>query len=832
MKKMWLLVVILGIIIGLIPINVVAQTSEVDEILASMSNEDKIAQMIMPAFRKKSNVNINNANIQNILSTYGFAGVILFAENTPDIESTMRIVNMLQDANKNNASRLFIGIDQEGGYVTRLGIGTNMPGNMALAATNDPDYAYKSGKIIGEELKKLGINTNFAPVVDVNSNPANPVIGIRSYSDDPTVVSTYGEKFMEGLHSVGIMTSLKHFPGHGDTSTDTHTGLSIINKNYNQIKNNELIPFQELIDSGTDMIMTAHIQFPNIETDTYISNKDNQSYTLPATLSKTILTDILRDDMGYEGIIITDALDMNAISENFGIEDASIRAINAGANILLMPFTYDSDIDDFKAYIQSLASKVGNEINEDNVNSSVRRILKLKEENGLLEDYDGSNLEEDIIVAKNLVSNKDNHNKEFEITKKSITMLKNGDNVLPLDSNDKTVILYEYSSHIKAVSNALTMLKNDGTNINENNISLYPFYNNTGALPTDEVKEQVADAKNVIMIHSLYNTSGQSDPDLNKMNEIIDYVHENGGKVVAMSTQLPYDVVKFKNADAIVVTYLANGIRFDLDDYNLEIPKYGPNVMAGIYMLFSQNDNMNGVLPVNIYELDNNNNYTDNIVYARGFGLKYLSNAYLKELNKLMDEAKELLNNDKDYTKDSRNDLKDIYNKVLEYKENNKKILEDKQDEVDKLVLKLKNAINNLEAVYKIIKGNRQYVENGKDLEIVANGDYDDFVMLEVDGKKIKASYYKVKSGSTIVTLKSSYLDTLSVGKHTLTFDYDDGSVDATFTVPSEVNNVVKAKSFNNPNTGDNIVGNILLTVLSIIALIVLSIFTKKNEIR
>ena len=813
-RKIISIMIIFSLTIGgfLIPNNVYAMTSKVDTILSQMSNEDKIAQMIMPSFRKQPGVNINEDNIKDIISTYNFAGVILYAENTPDIESTIRFVDLLQNANKNNYSRLLISIDQEGGYVTRLGIGTKMPGNMALTATNNSNYAYNSAKIIGSELKVLGINTNFAPVVDVNSNPSNPVIGIRSFSDDANTVATYSEKFMQGLQSEGIITSLKHFPGHGDTKTDTHTGLAIINKTYDELKQSELIPFQKLINSGTDMIMTAHIEFPNIETDTYVSKKDGNTYTLPATLSKKILTDILRNDMGYNGIIVTDALDMAAISSQFGIEDASIRAINAGVDILLMPYTYDSQINEFKAYIQSLASKIGTEINEDNVNASVRRILKLKEEKGLLEEYDNPNLEEKITNAKNIVSSKENHNEEFEIAKKSITMIKNDDNVLPINSEDKTVILYEYGSHIEAVNNAIRLLKKDGNDINEENISVYPFYKNN-QLPLDEVKEAVKDAKNVVMIRSSYGNADLKDPDVDKMNELIDYVHEKGGKVIAMSTQLPYDIVKFKNADALVLTYFANGIWINLDDYEKELPSYGPNVMAGIYMLFTQKDNMNGVLPVNIYNLDDNNNYTNELLYQRGFGLKYLNNANVDELNKNKNQAKEIINSDKEYTSDSLNVLKEIYNKVLKYQDDNPELLEDKQNEIDNLVLELQNAINNLKAIYKILDGNNQEYEKGKDISIRANGNLEDLVMLMVDNNKLDSSNYKLEKGSTIAILNANYLNTLDAGDHTLTFVYNDGKVDATFTIS-------KASTVDNIQTGDNIIKYIMLLILSIISLI------------
>ena len=619
--------IIFVIILSTLLLIIFLKPKNVDNILSSMSNEEKIAQMLMPSFRKQKDVEINYDNIKDIISTYNFAGVILFAENTPDVESTMRFIDLLQSANKNHKSRLLIGIDQEGGYVARLVVSTTMPGNMALAATNNSNYAYDAAKIIGKELKVLGINTNFAPVVDVNSNPSNPVIGVRSFSDDANVVATYSEKFMKGLQSEGIITSLKHFPGHGDTSTDTHTNLAIVNKTYNELKNNELIPFQKLINSNVEMIMTAHIQFPNIEKDTYTSISDSNTYTLPATLSKTILTDILRKDMKYKGIIVSDALDMDAISKNFDLVDASIKAINAGADILLMPFTYDSQKDELKDYIKTLASKVGSEISEERVNESVLRILKLKEDKGLLQPYDNSNLEANILKAKQNVSSKENHDEEFEIAKKAITMVKNDDNILPLNSNDKTLILYEYDSHVKSINNALSLLIDNKIIENKDNINTYPIYKDN-KINLDNILKKAEKYKNIIIIHSLYSSEDLNDPDLNKMNKIIDYAHKNKSRVIVLSTQLPYDVAKLNKADAILLTYLANGIKFNISEYDKELPKYGPNIIAGIYMLYSNKENLNGVLPVNIYNIDDDNKFTNEILYKRGYGLKYTNINY------------------------------------------------------------------------------------------------------------------------------------------------------------------------------------------------------------
>ena len=824
MKKFLFMLITLALLTSvLLPNKVYAEASRIDEIMSSMSNEDKIAMMIMPAFRKQSGVEINEDNIKEILSTYGFAGVILFAENTTDTESTMRFVDLLQDSNKNNPSRLLIAIDQEGGYVTRLGIGTNMPGNMALAATNDPKNAYDSARIIGSELSALGINTDFAPVVDVNNNPSNPVIGIRSFSDDPNTVATYSEQFMKGLQSEGIATSLKHFPGHGDTNTDTHTGLAIIEKSYDELKKNELIPFQKLVNGGTDMIMTAHIQFPNIEKETYVSKKDGQTYTLPATLSKTILTDILRKDMGYEGVIVTDAMNMAAISTQFGMLDASIKAINAGADILLMPFTYDSQKDELKEYIQTLASKIGTEISEENVNNSVRRILTLKEKKGLLAEYDNSDLENKIEDAKKSVSSVDNHSKEFEIAKKSITMIKNDDKVLPLSTKHKTVILYEYGSHVKAVSNAISLLKDEDDEVNGDNIVVYPFYDNTG-LPLETIKEVVSDAKNVVMIRSTYGLGDLADPDLIKMNQLIDYVHENGGKVIAMSTQLPYDIVKFKNADALVLTYLANGIRFDLEDYEDSIPKYGPNVMAGIYMLFTQKDNMTGVLPVNIYGVDNDNKIISEVLYKRGFGLRYLEDADLKELKELLVQAKKCLVSN--YTEETLSVLEKVYNNVNSYLDNNSELYEEKQSEIDSYVLELKEAIDNLIEFkeYEVLDGANQEVNiaYNEGLSFRFSIEYDNFKesgKVYVDNELVDSSNYTSKEGSTIVTFNNDYTKTLSASEHSLKVEVADGEVTTNFTIKDETLS---------PKTGDSLITYIMIGIIGIVSLIGIRVFNRK----
>ena len=195
---------------------------------------------------------------------------------------------------------MLISIDHEGGIVTRLGTGTNFPGNMAIGATRNSKYSYMVGKAIGSELHSLGINVNLAPVIDTNNNPKNPVIGLRSFSSDPNIVSEMGIPMIKGMQEEKIIAVGKHFPGHGDTATDTHLGLAVVDKSYDELSKTEFVPFKKAIDSGIDMIMTAHVQLPQIEKDYFIS-KTGDKITYPSTISDDVITGILRNKMKFNG---------------------------------------------------------------------------------------------------------------------------------------------------------------------------------------------------------------------------------------------------------------------------------------------------------------------------------------------------------------------------------------------------------------------------------------------------------------------------------------------------------------------------------------------------
>lgn len=356
---------------------------------------------------------------------------------------------------------MLISADQEGGSIYRLTTGTPTCGNMALGATNDPFLAEENARILGSEIISLGINSDFAPVVDVNNNPSNPVINIRSFSSDPELVSEMGTSYIKGLQSEGVITTCKHFPGHGDTGVDSHTGLPLINKSYDELKKLELVPYAAVC-KDTDMIMTAHIQFPQIETETYTSKSTGEKISLPATLSKTMITDVLRGDYGFDGVVTTDAMLMNAIDVNFDPIDAAVLAMNADVDIILEPVYIQSpeDITEIEQHIEDIVKQVedGN-IPMETIDKSVTRILTMKQERGVL-DYTAPSAEN----AKKIVGSTEHREKALEIAEKAVTLVKNDDDLLPLKLEDSSRVayFYPYSNVENTIYFALDRLKEEG----------------------------------------------------------------------------------------------------------------------------------------------------------------------------------------------------------------------------------------------------------------------------------------------------------------------------------------------------------------------------------
>lgn len=342
---------------------------EIENHMKSMSIEQKVGQLLMPAFRQSAydeEVDQYIDSMETAIKKYHIGGIVLFKENIKTKNQVQELIDQLQKASEIG---LFIAVDEEGGLVSRISSNPEMgyrpiQSAMEIGKTQNKELAYSIGKELGNMLIELGFNMNFAPVADIWSNPNNTVIGTRSFGTSAEIVSDMAVEVMKGLQDGGIISVVKHFPGHGDTLEDTHTGKAFLNLSMEELKNRELIPFERAIENGAEGIMVAHIEMPQIDEG------------VPASLSYTVITDILKNNMGFEGLIITDALDMAAVTQQFEPGKASLQSFLAGADILLMP-----DIE--PAFNELIEAYKNNIISDERLNGSVYKILKIKKERGI-----------------------------------------------------------------------------------------------------------------------------------------------------------------------------------------------------------------------------------------------------------------------------------------------------------------------------------------------------------------------------------------------------------------------------------------------------------------
>ena len=338
-----------------------SEDDKIKDKIKSMNLDEKIGQLLIVGF---DGYEINE-NIENLIKENHVCGVILFGNNIKSAEQTIKLTNSLKSINSNNKIPLFISVDEEGGRVSRMPSEfRKIPSSGYIGNQNNENLSYNVGKVISKELKFLGFNMNFAPVLDINSNPQNPVIGDRSFGSNKDLVTKLGIKTMEGLKDGNIIPVVKHFPGHGDTSVDSHVGLPLVNHDMKRLKEFELIPFKEAINNNADVVMISHILLPKIDTE------------FPATMSKTIIRDILRKDLKFNGVVITDDMTMGAITNNYNISNACIKSINAGADIILVCHEYDNEVKVIHSIKEAVKDKT---MSEKRINESVYKILKLKE---------------------------------------------------------------------------------------------------------------------------------------------------------------------------------------------------------------------------------------------------------------------------------------------------------------------------------------------------------------------------------------------------------------------------------------------------------------------
>lgn len=336
----------------------------VEAVISEMTLEEKVAGLFVVTPEGITGVSTAvqaGDGTKAVLEKYPVGGFIYFKKN---IESEDQIKKMIENTISYNKYPMFIAVDEEGGKVTRLAdvLGLNNVGPMAdIGATGDSTKAYDAMKNVGTYLKDYGFNVDFAPVADVLTNAENASIGNRSFGNDANLVAGMVTMAMNGLKDADVTACIKHFPGLGDASADTHNGLAVIDKSLDELKEIELIPFISAIENGADMIMVGHMSLPQIIGD-----------NTPATMSKEVISDLLRSELGFNGVVITDAMNMGAITEYYSADEAAIRALKAGADMVLMP-------EDFTlAYEGVIAAVKDGTISEERINNSLKRVFRIK----------------------------------------------------------------------------------------------------------------------------------------------------------------------------------------------------------------------------------------------------------------------------------------------------------------------------------------------------------------------------------------------------------------------------------------------------------------------
>ncbi|NUU76622.1 beta-N-acetylhexosaminidase [Paenibacillus xylanilyticus] len=348
------------------------ETDPVQEQLDQLTLDEKIGQMILAGVQGTA----LDEQAKQMIVNQKVGGIIFYANNVTTLQGTAKFVQSIKEENRSNPVPIFMSVDQEGGKVSRMPEAVeSIPSNGKVGATKDAELAETMGELLARQIKLAGFNVDFAPVLDVNSNPNNPVIGDRSFGSSAELVSRLGIAEMKGLRSQGIIPVVKHFPGHGDTSVDSHLDLPVVNKTEKQLAELEWIPFQAAVKEQVEAVMVAHTLFPKLDPDH------------PASLSKVIIGEHLRDKFNYDGVVITDDLSMGAIAKNYKLNEAAIATVQAGSDILLVAHSYESA----KTIFDTLkdAVKKGT-ITESRIDESVYRILTLKQSYKLSDEQQAS----------------------------------------------------------------------------------------------------------------------------------------------------------------------------------------------------------------------------------------------------------------------------------------------------------------------------------------------------------------------------------------------------------------------------------------------------------
>jgi beta-N-acetylhexosaminidase len=553
-----------------------------------MTLEEKVGQLFIQNVYGKDATTPDARNIPlygvatpaEVVQKYHLGGIIYFAwtdsvQNPPQIAG---LSNGLQKAALSQPSKvripLQIATDQEQGVVTRIGPpATQFPGSMALGAGRSTADARAAAAITGEELRAMGVNVDFAPDADVNVNPLNPVIGTRSFSSRPDLAAAMVGAQVDGYQRDGnVSATAKHFPGHGDTATDSHVAFPVITHTREQWEQIDAPPFRAAIARGIDMIMTAHLSFPALD--------DSGD---PATLSRPVLTGLLRNELGFKGVIVTDSLGMQGVRDRYGDAEVAVRALDAGVDQLLKTPSMD------EAYAAVIGAVKSGRISRSALDAKVRRVLELKWDRGIVASpyVDPAALDSTVGTPDNLAT-------AAAVTDRTTTLVKNDDGALPLAAQGKKVLVTGYGV-------STTQILADGlaaagavTSVKE-----------TGSAPTDaQVAAAVtaaADQDAVVVTTMKAWDTAVTDKKAGQ-RKLVKALLATGKPVVVVATRDPYDIAYFDDAPTYLATY-----------------SYSPVAMESAVRVITGQVSPSGKLPVDIPVAGD----PDTVLYPFGHGLTY-----------------------------------------------------------------------------------------------------------------------------------------------------------------------------------------------------------------
>ena len=521
-----------------------------DKMLKKMTTEEKVGQLIQIGINARF-INQDSDFFQDLkrqVTENKIGGVIFFG--APMYE-TVHLANRLQE---NARIPLLFALDAETGIGMRFTDAANFPWNMAVAATGNPDYAYRMGVITGREAKAMGLMQVYAPVLDVNNNADNPVINVRSFSEDPETVARFGAAFIEGVQSQGVIATAKHFPGHGDTDVDSHRGLPIINVSRERLDKLELVPFKRAIDSGVASIMVAHIGLPQID-PTEIKPIPNairvdtdeevitENATLPATLSTKIQTELLRKELGFKGLIVTDAMSMSGLTLYVTQEEAGVQAFLAGADLIEKPADTDAMVRGLREAVKS------GRITQARLNESVGKILAWKHELGLFKQKITP-----IDQIDKIVGGKETHQLAEEIANKAVTVVRNEENLIPL-AKDKRVFVLGISNGFDGEMTSVALIKF----LRENGVRFSATMLQDNSSPEQIARAREAANRADVVIAAMYgrvrsgakNSVGLPDAGVDILRDLL----AKNKKVVGLSFGNPYILQSFPTLKTYIVAY-------------------------------------------------------------------------------------------------------------------------------------------------------------------------------------------------------------------------------------------------------------------------------------